>query len=160
MKSVADKFDSFWLAWPSPQEPQYSEYKRKTDKKKCLELWTKQKLDDKADVILKDVEQRKRYDKGWLQQKGEFLSAPLVYLRNERWEGSEYSDIRQQSSRTQAKSSGADLNLVVDWIKANKHLTEKQLTSGWTWLSNGGLVVGVRIPDMPDLMFKSFTGST
>lgn len=153
-------FESFWSAWPSPSDPKYCEYKRKTDKKKCAELWDKHKLDEKAEVIIKDVEQRKRYDKGWLQQHGEFLCAPLVYLRNDRWDGSEYSDVRSNKQNGEAKSNAPDLNKVCDWIRENKRLTEKQLTSPWHWLWDGQRVIGVRIPDMPDLMFKSFTEAT
>ena len=110
------RFEEFWEVWPSPKDPRYSDYKRKTDKKKCRELWQKQNLDAQAPVIIRDVSQRAQHDKGWLQQKGEFLSAPLVYLRNERWDGSEWADTRDERKAKQVQatptrpSSGPDIS--------------------------------------------------
>ena len=88
------RFQEFWEVWPSPKDKGYSEYKRKADKKKCGELWKKRDLDKIADTIIYNVTQRKKFDKGWLQQNGGFLCAPLVYLRNDRWDDGEFADTR------------------------------------------------------------------
>lgn len=130
------RFEEFWEAWPSPKDPRYRSYKRKTDKKKCREIWETRKYDDQASVIIRDVEQRAKYDKGWLQQEGEFLSAPLVYLRNERWDGSEYADIRDDKKKSnvvpirQHMDQGPELSRYARF--ANLALLKKLLVIGGT----------------------------
>lgn len=150
------RFEDFWEAWPSPTDPRYSGYKRKTDKKKCREIWDKQGLEKKADVILRDVQQRAKYDKGWLQQKGEFLSAPLVYLRNERWDGSEWADVREKRKEEQTGTTkNPDPNKVADWLIKNVPMTEDQRRSSWTWIHDGEWkLTGVEIPGLGRMMFR------
>lgn len=88
-------FEQFWDRWPANGSPGFENYTRKKDRKKCQEHWTKHKLDSQAINILHDVEQRRKYDKGWKESKGGFLSAPLVYLNNERWNDGGFADIRE-----------------------------------------------------------------
>lgn len=99
---MACRFEEFWNAWPTPGAKGYEDYTRKKDRRKSEELWQKRKYDARADVIIRDVEARARYDKGWLSSRGGFLCAPLVYLRNERWEDGTFSDIRDEK-RARAK---------------------------------------------------------
>lgn len=74
------EFARFWTAWPSST--------RKESKGKCEELWKRLKCDAKAAEIIAHVEDLKASE-GWRKQGGEFIPAPLVYLRNRRWEGAE-----------------------------------------------------------------------
>lgn len=70
-------FDLFWRAWPASP--------RKASKGKCLALWQQKKFDAIAVDIVAHVEAMK-LTKGW--QDG-FIPGPLVYLRDERWDGAE-----------------------------------------------------------------------
>lgn len=67
-------FAEFWQAWPKGE--------RKQDKAKCAELWKARGLLKVADEILADV-RAKRGTTKWAEG---FIEAPLVYLRNRRWE--------------------------------------------------------------------------
>jgi hypothetical protein len=72
-------FLRFWSAWPK--------HPRKEAKGKCLEAWLKAGAELQADLIVEHVEALKR-SPGWTKEGGQFIPAPLVYLRNRRWEGS------------------------------------------------------------------------
>lgn len=72
--SLTTGFDEFWNAWPKNE--------RKQDKGKCLEKWTARNLDELKDLILGDIDVKKRTQK-W--QAG-YIEAPEVYLNNSRWE--------------------------------------------------------------------------
>ena len=67
-------FAEFWLAWPKND--------RKQDKAKCLEYWQRHELSAIAATIIADV-RAKRGTRKWVEG---FIEAPLVYLRNKRWE--------------------------------------------------------------------------
>lgn len=67
-------FAEFWAAWPKGD--------RKQDKAKCAEVWKAKDLLKVADEILADV-RAKRGTKKWAEG---YIEAPLVYLRNRRWE--------------------------------------------------------------------------
>jgi len=73
-------FVRFWSAWPKST--------RKEAKGKCLEVWLKAGAELQADLIVSHVEGLKRTP-GWTKNGGEFIPAPLVYLKNRRWEGTE-----------------------------------------------------------------------
>jgi hypothetical protein len=87
-KKDGGRFAEFWAAWPKND--------RKQDKGKCAELWSEKKLNAVADVVLADVQAKKATAK-WRQG---YIEAPLVYLRNRRWEDA------------QAPASGA-----TDWFR-------------------------------------------
>lgn len=159
MSGVPSNFESFWSEWPNNGSRGFEDYTRKKDRKKCCEKFERLSEENQL-AALRDVQNRSKYDKAWKAQRGKFLSSPEVYLNNHRWGDGAYADIRDDRKNGEAKSNAPDLNKVCEWIKDNKKLTEKQLTSQWFWLSDGTRVVGVRIPDMPDLMFKSFTQAT
>lgn len=136
-REYTDEFNRFWEAWPSPKDQKFSEYKRKTDKPKCFDVWKKRGYEKIAATIIRDVEQKSKYDKSWLDGKGKYLSAPLVYLNNERWDGSEYADIRDErkaastpSQSVHAHDSGPPMSR---WARyANKYLLAKIQRVGGT----------------------------
>lgn len=69
-----ERFAEFWLAWPKSE--------RKQDKAKCMEHWERHGLDMLAEIILGDV----RVKRGTTKWTEGYIEAPLVYLRNRRWE--------------------------------------------------------------------------
>jgi uncharacterized protein YdaU (DUF1376 family) len=71
-----EHFELFWKVWPDSN--------RKGSKRKCLEVWKKNRFDDNADEIIKHVEVCKA---AWDNPK--FIPAPLVYLNQARWDGAE-----------------------------------------------------------------------
>src|SRR5690606_12520782 len=93
------RFDEFWNAWPGNGSKNFEAYTRKKDRMKCEQKWKQQKLDEQAEVILRDVEVRSKYDKAWRQQDGAFLCAPLVYLNNRRWLDGDFADLRDERSK-------------------------------------------------------------
>jgi hypothetical protein len=71
------RFDDFWGAWPT--------HERKRDRRRCEELWRRANLDASADVILLALGLWKMGAE-WKRDRGKYIPAPLVWLRNERWE--------------------------------------------------------------------------
>lgn len=76
-KLSPDGFVKFWEAWPSGP--------RKQAKGKCLTLWRKKNLEALETQIVEHVAAMKATE-DW--RKG-FVPAPLVYLKDERWDGAE-----------------------------------------------------------------------
>ena len=70
----SEGFGEFWLAWPKNE--------RKQDKAACLALWERRGYAAIADAILADVRVKRGTEK-WSEG---YIEAPLVYLRNKRWE--------------------------------------------------------------------------
>lgn len=66
-------FDDFWLAWPK--------HHRKGEKDKCLARWKAEKLCLRSAEIVANVEAWKLSDQ-WTKDGGQFIPAPLVYLRS------------------------------------------------------------------------------
>lgn len=64
-------FDLFWETYP-----------RKVKKREARDLWTRKKLDGKADLLITDVKTRLQKDDAWLNG---FVPHPTTYLRGERW---------------------------------------------------------------------------
>ena len=73
-KGVPCRFEEFWEAWPKSE--------RKQDKVKCATKWKRQQLDSMADLILADIEVKRKTEK-W---QGGYIESPLVYLNGKRWE--------------------------------------------------------------------------
>lgn len=98
---MKDTFFDFWIAWPDNGKARFSEYTRKKNRKGCSDKWIKEGLDSVGAVIVRNVEQRSRYDKGWMKDRGKYMSAPLVYLNQRQWEDGDFADLRDER-----KSSG------------------------------------------------------
>lgn len=74
------RFQDFWSTWPKSV--------RKGGKAECADVWAKASLDSEADSILAHVTAM-RATSTWTKQSGEFVPAPVVYLRGRRWDGAE-----------------------------------------------------------------------
>jgi len=70
-------FDRFWSAWPT--------HKRKANKQGCLGVWKQRHLEPEADRIIAHVLARRATD-DWLKDAGQFIPAPIVYLRARQYE--------------------------------------------------------------------------
>jgi hypothetical protein len=90
-------FEDFWKAYPSTP--------RKGGKAKCKQVWDKSYCDTQAEQILKHINWLKTTEQ-WLKLNGAFIPAPLVYLNQQRWDGAEVPEIKQQETalETIAKS--------------------------------------------------------
>ena len=66
-------FDEFWKAYPK---------ERKSDKKKCLQIWKRRNLDHMAMVIVADVILRKKEHAKWIDG---FSPGPARYLNGDLW---------------------------------------------------------------------------
>jgi uncharacterized protein YdaU (DUF1376 family) len=77
-------FDRFWEAYP-----------KKVGKKKTQEIWKRRKLDDRQELIIRDVENRVLNDGKW---KEGFIPNPQTYLNGDRWE-----DEIEENRRVQSK---------------------------------------------------------
>jgi hypothetical protein len=76
-------FLRFWSAWPKHQ--------RKQAQGKCWTLWRQKDFDQVAQAILEHVEALLGSE-DWRKDGGAYIPAPLVYLRQQRWEGAESPD--------------------------------------------------------------------
>jgi hypothetical protein len=86
---TANRFDEFW-----------AEYPNKTGKKDCVKKWRVRGLDEKADIIIRDVKTRKQKDRRWLDG---FVPNPLTYINGDRWE----DDIQCKSGGATAGGFGS-----------------------------------------------------
>ena len=69
--SLPDRFPDFWEAYP-----------KKIGKKACQKKWKSRRLDAKADMIIADVENRKKNDGQWIEG---FAPNPETYINGDRW---------------------------------------------------------------------------
>ncbi len=76
-------FTEFWDAWPKSP--------RKGEKSGCVELWEEKGLEIEQPSILAHVKAMAATD-GWTKQGGEYIPAPIVYLRARRWDGADMGD--------------------------------------------------------------------
>lgn len=75
-------FLDFWASWPKSE--------RKGGKGECVEVWEKSRLEAEAAEIVNHVKAMSATE-AWRKQAGQFIPAPVVYLRGRRWEGAEFS---------------------------------------------------------------------
>jgi hypothetical protein len=73
-REAGKSFAEFWQAYPAGH---------RVDKRGCEKKWRARNLDDVADAIVADVEQRKAEDGRWLEG---FVPNSTTYLNQTRWE--------------------------------------------------------------------------
>jgi hypothetical protein len=71
-------FQRFWFAWPPGHE-------RKRDSAGCFKVWKAKGLEPLADGIVDAVEAARR-SRDWTKNDGQFIPAPIVWLRSAGWE--------------------------------------------------------------------------
>lgn len=78
--STTAGFVEFWSAWPKST--------RKGGKAECEKLWRSQKLESIKTQILTHV-RTMASSQDWTKDNGAFIPAPIVYLRQKRWDGAD-----------------------------------------------------------------------
>lgn len=78
-----DGFKTFWTDWPKSN--------RKGGKVECLKFWRDKRLEGSAPEILAHVQSMKS-SRDWTKDNGDFIPAPVVYLRARRWDGAEVGE--------------------------------------------------------------------
>jgi hypothetical protein len=91
-------FETFWAEWPSGG--------RKGGRPDCLKVWRKDKLESQASTIVAHVKAMKA-SREWLKDGGEYIPAPLVYLRGKRWDGAEIAGSSGMAPERAAMFQGA-----------------------------------------------------
>ena len=134
-------FPEFWKRYPN-----------KTGKRQAEKIWKDRKLDEQWESIAKFLEWAPIHDEKW--KKG-FVPMGSTFVNQERWNDHDRHLKPQYPNSGRPVSSAPDPNRVVEWITKHKNLTEKQITSPWQWVTDGTRLIGVHIPDMPPMMFKS-----
>jgi hypothetical protein len=74
---IPEGFSRFWAAWP--RNP------RKAAKPQCLARWVSANLEGRASEVVAHVEACKR-SSDWIKDGGSYIPAPLVYLRQDRFD--------------------------------------------------------------------------
>lgn len=77
----SDEFLKFWEAWPSSP--------RKGGKSSCYKVWNAKHLDNEITVILSHIQLCKT---NCVWKDPQYISAPLVYLNQSKWDGAESVD--------------------------------------------------------------------
>ncbi len=88
-------FDRFWQAWPR--------HPRKRDKAACKKKWDTDSLDARAVDVLAVLAREKRGEQ-WTKNGGNFIPAPLTWLRRKRWKDppEDYADAPPSDSQADA----------------------------------------------------------
>ena len=76
----SEQFGRFWDSWPN--------HHRKHARNQCAGIWCVHNLDNIAERVIAAVE----WFKGttdWTKEAGQYIPAPLVWLRQRRWEAAE-----------------------------------------------------------------------
>lgn len=79
----AGYFEEFWRTYPD---------KRKGSKSACLKVWRDEGLDTVSEQIFSHVAAMKQ-SADWLKEDGAYVPAPLTYLNQQRWDGSELGEV-------------------------------------------------------------------
>lgn len=65
-------FDDWWKLYP-----------KKVERKKCLEIWRRRKLDYNFSILIDDITERMKSDRKWIDG---YIPNPQTYLNGDRWE--------------------------------------------------------------------------
>lgn len=69
-------FERFWEAYPNG---------KRSKKAEAWAVWQRDKMEEFADTIVRDVANRQRLHWGWIKNGGEFIPGAQVYLNGRRW---------------------------------------------------------------------------
>ena len=117
MSDYGLSFEKFWDAWPKSKDKKYFNYKRKVNKPACWKKWKDRGLDESAEMIIKNVETRAKYDRAWLDDNGKYLCAPLVYINNNKWED-DINDLRDAAQRHEEDDGSPTVDgLTIDYVR-------------------------------------------
>lgn len=83
VNDASPRFPEFWEMWPKSD--------RKGGKAECQKLWDDRGFEKQADSIIAHVKAMSA-SVGWKKDAGQFIPAPVVYLRAQKWDGAELSE--------------------------------------------------------------------
>lgn len=90
-------FLAFWEAWPKHQ--------RKADKMQCCRFWQKNGCESMAETIISAVGMFKKTT-DWTKDAGQYIPAPLVWLRKQAWEAPVGAALQKQREMEQDEYCG------------------------------------------------------
>lgn len=134
----------------------YSRYPNKTGKKDAQKKWDQKKLDEQWESISKFLDWAPLHDEKW--KKG-FVPMASTFINQERWNDHDKHLNPRLYEKRNVENSVPDLSQVVEWLIENRNLSEQQICAPWNWLAEGGRIVGVQIPELDPLYFRSFKGA-
>lgn len=76
-KRKSKRFAEFWEAYPGD---------RRVNRDECEQIWASKNLDENADKVIADVNNRRENDPQWQQEGGRFIPGSVKYLESDRWE--------------------------------------------------------------------------
>jgi biotin operon repressor len=86
------RFEEFWNAYPKG---------RRRAKKRAREIWTRKRLDERADEIIDDVRKRAESDAQWVRG---YVPMPTTYLNGDRWED-EFETVETDQDRKESTAA-------------------------------------------------------
>ena len=104
----SEAFLRWWGEWPDNGQAPFSEYIRKKNRIGCWDKWCEREYEAIAETIIADTRNRKKYDKGWRKNDGDYINAPLVYLNQRQWEDGGFADLRDQKKPKAAPRASED----------------------------------------------------
>lgn len=102
--NAQDRFEDFWKAYPL-----------KKNKKRSQMIWKRQKLNEKVNQILEDIEKRAKLDHQWRNK--QYIPHPSTYLNGEIWN----DDIVKHESMPEKRNYRPveTRSTVKEWCKGN-----------------------------------------
>ena len=137
---MSKHFETFWKRYPN-----------KAGKAQAEAKWNKLKLDEEWESISKFLDWAPQNDPRW--KKG-FIPMGSTFVNQLRWRDHDYH-LKPKLFEKNSVSTVPDPSQIVEWVKNNRNLTEKQITSPWKWIWDGTRIIGVHIPDMDPLFLRS-----
>jgi hypothetical protein len=109
-------FSEFWSVWPKSS--------RKGRKAECEKLWKAKSFEAEASAIITHVKAMSKSE-DWTKDGGQYIPAPIVYLRGRRWDGAEVSAVAAQiQGAGQVESTKALLAKMDEQAKAATPMPE------------------------------------
>lgn len=94
--------------------------RERSSKPRCLALWKKQKLEERAAQIIAGLKLWRASEK-WTKDDGQYIEGADVWLRNERWE------IVPTPAKLDEDEPGTDPALVASWVADNIRERDERL---------------------------------
>lgn len=89
---IINSFDQFWEAYP-----------KKVAKQQAFKVWKKNKLHERLNEILDDLDKRKSAN--WLNNDKQFIPNPTTYLNGERWNDEIFTEKQNEVANGREKAS-------------------------------------------------------
>jgi hypothetical protein len=118
--NYTEGFEKFWSSWP--QTP------RKKGRPQCFDKWQTQRLEPRADDIVRAVEAAKK-TRDWLKDNGQFIPSPLPWLNQQAYEAFLASPAPKKVSTPATVLEPAQPAIMLNFTQRrqyNEYLADKQ----------------------------------